>query len=109
MRWFLIFTVILVLIAVAYGILRSSSFILGPMIEVYKPLDGEVVGRVFTVEGNVVNARTMTINGMVIYPNVDGDFTTDLSASEGYSVVKLFASNRKGRSATEEVRVFVRH
>ena len=62
----------------------------------------------FEVSGVVKNARFLSINDRQIHPDKEGNFNDKLSVSSGYTEVKFFARDRRGRTEQKIIPIFIK-
>lgn len=91
---------------VLYVLFQSKSLIEGPIITVTKPLDGETLTyKGVMVTGMAKNISYIYLNDHPIFVDTEGKFRETVIAPVGYSIIKLSAKDKFGR--TKEVYLHV--
>ena len=100
------FAIVLVVLAVTYGLYRAYPLVAGPSLVVFSPYDGEVVASTtFQVTGNVKRAKEITLDGRPITIDTNGSFSETLVASPPYTILVLTATDSYGKIVTKIIRV----
>ena len=100
------FVVLVVVVACMYGIYRAYPLIAGPSIEVFSPVDGDIVASsTFKVIGQVKRAKIITLQGRPITIDTEGGFTETLVASYPYTILVLSATDTYGKTIIKTLRV----
>lgn len=98
--------ILLFAIILGYGYFRSRGVISGVHIVVDSIQDGQTLSdSLVTLHGTAKNALTLTINDRPILVDQKGVFTESLSVPVGYSVIKIYAEDKFGKSAEKLLRV----
>lgn len=97
MRASISIAVLLVLLVSVYTFFRAGSFIFGPEIVVFSPVEHQISSPMLTITGTVAHATYFSINDRRVWPDKDGFFEETLVLSTGYTIVKLYAHNRQRR------------
>jgi hypothetical protein len=100
------FVICIVLSAVTYGLFRAYPLVVGPKITIVNLKDGDTVpDTTFTLSGNVVRAREITLQGKPITIDDHGDFKETLVAAPPYTILVLVATDKYGATETKTLRV----
>ena len=101
-----IIIVVLLVLAVGYGLFRAYPLITGPKIAVINLEDGDTVASTtFQVVGNVSRAKVITLQGKPITIDDKGGFTETLVATRPYTILVLVATDKYGATETKTLRV----
>jgi hypothetical protein len=94
-----------VLLAI-YALFQARFLILGPLVYIDHPLDGELVREnVIIVEGRAQNIAYISMNGRPIFIESNGKWGEKYVVSNGLNVITIEAKDRFGRRTEKEVRV----
>ena len=88
---------VLVVGTIIYGTLRAQSFFFGPTVTILHPAPHAEIAQVSTLQGEVEGAAYLSVNDQRVYPNQQGVFTAELLLPAGYTVVTVYARNRRDR------------
>ena len=92
------YTVIaLVSVFVLYGIGRAPALIKGPEIILYTPKDNAVYSSPIKISGRLLRSSVLLINDKQLYTDKRGNFSQTLSPPKGYTSVKIYTEDKKGR------------
>lgn len=98
--------VLLVLVALLYGVFKAYPLLIGPKITIYNPHDGDIVkNTTFELSGQVSRVKEITIQGRPIPIGTDGHFTEILTASKPYTILVITATDFYGKTTTKTLRV----
>ena len=98
--------IILVLVVVGYGIFRIYPFLMGPVITIYSPQDGDEVGvSTFEVTGKVERAREIRLQGRLITIDTTGVFKETLVTHAPYTILVLEATDTYGKKVQKTLQV----
>lgn len=101
-----VFIIILVLIAVAYGAFRAYPLVAGPSILLYGLQDGDyVASSTFEVSGQVKRSTSITLQGRPITIDTEGRFSETLVAQAPYTILVLEAKDAYGESVVKTIKV----
>ncbi|MCX6757008.1 MAG: hypothetical protein NTW35_02565 [Candidatus Nomurabacteria bacterium] len=101
--------IILLLLALFYGIFRAYPLLTGPNIKILNLTDGATVASTtFQVSGIVKRAKEITLQGKPITINDKGNFTETLVATYPYTILVLVATDKYGAVETKTLRVIPR-
>lgn len=90
--------ILLVIIVVGYGVFRIYPFLMGPVITIYYPKDGEEVGTsTFQISGKVERAKEIKLQGRPITINTEGLFTETLVTHSPYTILVIEAVDTYGK------------
>jgi hypothetical protein len=102
-KWSLI---ILILIIFIYGLFRIYPFIVGPVITLNSPYDGQVIpDATFLVTGKVTRAKVITLQGRPITIDKEGNFKETLVTHSPYTILVLEAEDVYGKRVKKIVNV----
>lgn len=100
------FIVVLVCIAVAYGLFRAYPLVAGPSITIYGLQDGDyVASTTFEISGQIKRATSITLQGKAITVDTEGRFSETLVAQAPYTILVLEAKDAYGESIVRTLRV----
>lgn len=101
-----VFFVILGVFLILYILFQSKNLLEGPVIAVTKPLDGETLTySVVDVEGTAKNISYIYLNDHPIFVDTAGKFRETVIAPVGYSIIKLSAKDKFGRTKETYIHV----
>jgi len=101
--------IILLLLALAYGIFRAYPLLTGPSIKILNLTDGSTVASTtFKISGIVNRAKEITLQGKPITIDNKGNFTETLVATYPYTILVLVATDKYGAVETKTLRVIPR-
>jgi hypothetical protein len=90
-----------VLIVLGYALVTSHSFISGPEIVIYEPVNGSALATSSVmIKGAALRIQDITLNGRPILIDEKGNFNETLLLSPGYNV-SLFSAKDKFDRTTE--------
>lgn len=92
----------LILLLMWYVQFQARNFIQGPAITLLGSYDSVQHERNTTLTGTARNIVKLTLNGKEIHTNESGEFTHTLILENGYTIIKLAAQDRFGRTTTIE-------
>jgi hypothetical protein len=97
---------LLICIALGYGIFKAYPLVAGPTITIYNPHDGDTVKKtIFELSGQVSRVKEITIQGRPIPIGTDGHFTEVITAQAPYTIIVITATDFYGKSITKTLRV----
>ena len=86
---------------IAYSLFQARFVILGPQMSIESPKDNAVLtSNVLVVSGKAENVAYLSLDGQQIYTDKDGNWTEELIAPKGVSILELMARDRFGREKT---------
>lgn len=95
-KWILVG--ILVATVVGYSCFVLYGYIRGPRVTISTPESGfATTTPVITIAGHAVHISTLSINGLDVPSDLDGNFQSRLILAEGYNIMKVAAKDRYGR------------
>ena len=98
--------ILLVIVVVGYGLFRIYPFLMGPVITIYSPVDGEEVSSsTFQVSGKVERAKEIRLQGRLISINTEGLFTETLVTHSPYTILVLEAVDTYGKKVQKTLQV----
>ena len=90
----------------AYGVFQSRTLLEGPQVAINHPHDGATVREsMVRVKGSTENISSIAVNGRTIHVTKNGIFQEPIVLSQGYNVVTIKATDRFGRSTTNELEI----
>jgi hypothetical protein len=107
---FVKFTLVTLLFAgiVGYAYFRSKDAIFGITIT-SSVEDGAVLeSNLLTINGNAPHTSRFTINDRELLLDKDGNFIDTLLLQDGYTILKLEASDRFGRMKSKVIRLYTK-
>jgi len=101
--------VILLFLALSYGIFRAYPLLTGPSIKILNLIDGSTVANTtFQISGIATRAKEITLQGKPITIDNKGNFTETLVATYPYTILVLVATDKYGAVETKTLRVIPR-
>lgn len=101
--------VILLILALAYGMFRAYPLLTGPSIKILNLTDGSTVASTtFQISGIATRAKEITLQGKPITIDNKGNFTETLVATYPYTILVLVATDKYGAVETKTLRVIPR-
>ena len=98
--------VFFLLILFGYGGYEVWNYATGPKITVFAPKNGVVVNEsLLVIEGQVKNAKKITLNDRPIVIDEAGNFNEKILLSYGYNVLTLEAEDRFGKKDERELQI----
>lgn len=89
---------IVIVVVVAYGVLRIDDFLGTPTIEIGSPVNNEVVNvGVVRVQGEINPQDKLTINNEEILVEEDGQFEKELTLQPGVNTIEVIAKRLLGK------------
>lgn len=86
-------------IIVIYSAFQAKNLILGPQISISEPQNGsKVTFGIYTIRGIAKNISAISLNDSPIFVDEEGQFEEKLIAPPGYSIMKILAKDRFGRT-----------
>jgi hypothetical protein len=100
-----IFIVALVtLLILAYGFFQGRNLIIGPEIDIATPKNGEDISDpLINITGKATNITRITLNDRQIFVDKQGNFSEKMLIPVGYTIIKLAAHDKFGRTTQELV------
>ena len=93
---------VLSFIIVSYGLFQARNLIIGPRIILSTPQNGEnVLNPLVIVSGSAVNITYISLNDRQIFVDDQGNFSEKLLVPPGYTIIKLEARDKFGRTTTK--------
>jgi len=91
--------IIIAVLILGYGLFQARNLIIGPQIRVIAPTNGEnLTDPLITVTGSAVNITHISLNDRQIFVDKQGNFSEKLLVPAGYTIIKLAAQDKFGRS-----------
>ncbi len=96
------------ILIVGYVLFQSKNLISGPQISVTEPKDGATLSyNLVTVKGNAQNIAYIHLNDRLIFIDEAGQFSEKLIAPPGYSIIKIEAQDKFGKSIEQFIHVYL--
>lgn len=93
-------------IILIYGLFRVYPIVVGPVITLTSPQDGEIVASsTFLVTGKVARAKEITLQGRPITIDTEGNFKETLVTHSPYTILVLEAIDTYGKKVQRVVQV----
>jgi hypothetical protein len=90
---------IIVIIVLGYGLFTSHSFISGPKITIYEPINGSTISTSSVeIKGTAQRIQDVTLNGRAIFIDDKGNFNETILLAPGYNVSLFFAKDKFNRT-----------
>lgn len=106
MTRYLIGVVLLTLII--YGGVEAWPLLTGPELSITSPTDyASFPGGIVSIEGRATHATLVTLDGMPLLHDQNGDFSSTLTFPEGGSILTFAVTDRFGRTVQETRSIFV--
>ena len=98
-----VLTVLILIIVVGYGLHEAIPLLTGPRIYLSQPENGESAHNGFiTILGSTLHTQSVSLDGNPLLTDQNGHFQTTLSLPRGGAILSLTATDRFGRSVTEQ-------
>ena len=91
---------LIVAIVFTYAAFRSTALRTGPVLTIEGPEAHAVVPQRITIRGTVENVTFLTVNDQRVFPQRDGTFSHVVALPIGYTVLELYASNKRAQELT---------
>lgn len=94
-----------------YTLFQAHEFIAGPKLEIFTPKNGETIASTSAevlLKGNADNISFLTINGLQVFTDEQGDFSRKLLLPEGLAIITVEAQDKFNRSVKKEIQLFVK-
>jgi hypothetical protein len=103
-----ILTAIVLFIVVLYGAREAWPLITGPKIVLSSPQSGESFDNGFIkISGTAIHTQSVSLDGGPLLTDQNGHFQTSLTLPPGDAILTLSATDRFGRTISEQRTVFV--
>ncbi len=100
-------TAAVVVLIAAYAGYRSLSYMRGPVIQIFQPVNGSTISTTtVTIMGQALRVNSLSLNDFPIQIDEEGNFKQTLIVFPGVNVMSLYATDQFKRSAREEIRIF---
>jgi hypothetical protein len=91
--------VIIFLLILGYGLFQARNIIIGPKISLATPENGESLSNpLVTIAGLAKNITRISLDDRQIFVDKQGNFSEKLLLPAGYTIIKLAAQDKFGRS-----------
>ncbi|HEY4499431.1 MAG TPA: hypothetical protein VJH94_05245 [Candidatus Paceibacterota bacterium] len=104
-----IITALLVLLI--YGLFQAHEFIAGPTLTIVEPKNGSTIASTspeVVLKGNAKNISFITLNGLQIFTDENGDFSRTLLLPQGLAIITVEAQDKFNRSVRKEIQLLVK-
>lgn len=102
------FFVLLIIGLGAYALFQSKNLIEGPRLTITEPKDGATLTyNLMEIKGTAYNISAISIDDRAIFVDKDGNFSEKLIAPVGYSIIKVGARDKFGKSVEKLIRVYL--
>ncbi|MFZ2167626.1 MAG: hypothetical protein WAV50_02010 [Minisyncoccia bacterium] len=99
--------IVLTLLA-GYGLIEAWPLLAGPTLTVESPRDNAPFpGGIVSIRGNASRIALLTLSGLPLVHDTNGDFETTLTFPQGTSILTFVATDRFGRRITTTRSIFV--
>jgi hypothetical protein len=96
------------LILVVYGAMEAWPLIAGPALVISTPINNEsFAGGIVNVQGRAIRVALLTLDGMPLLHDQNGDFSSTLTFPPGGSILTFSVTDRFGRTITAIRTIFV--
>lgn len=87
---------------IGYGIFTSRYLIEGPIVTIDSPQNGATeTSPLVEIDGTAQNITYISLDDRQIFIDENGRFSEKLLLQPGYSIIKVYAKDRFGRSTTK--------
>jgi hypothetical protein len=91
-----------------YGLFQARNLIQGPIVVVTQPQNGATLpDEMLTVEGYARNIAYIKLNDRQIFVDDRGFFSEKLIAPSGYSIMKIWAEDKFGKTEEQFIHLFL--
>lgn len=98
--------IVFFLLLILYTLFQARFLILGPVINIESPHDGELVDQsVIMIKGTAQNIAYISLNDRPIFIDSKGNWNERYALSPGLSVITLRAKDRFGRETEKTLRL----
>ena len=98
--------IVAALIIVGYGAWRSLDYARGPAITIFQPVNGSTAASsTIDILGRAVRVNDLTVNGMSVSLDEQGDFKETVIVFPGVNVITLAAKDQFGRAVEKQIEV----
>jgi hypothetical protein len=95
-------TIVIVVAIAGYGLYQARNLIRGPQISLSAPYNGQsFTDPLITIAGTAANISYISLNDRQIFIDQTGHFYDKLLLPEGYTIMKLAARDKFGRTVTK--------
>ncbi|XKT75375.1 MAG: hypothetical protein ACJKSS_01135 [Patescibacteria group bacterium UBA2103] len=102
-----LFSIFIVFVLI-FGFTRAKGILYGPQITLYEDRIYSSIDEGFiTLEGTVERNAYFSINGMVVAPEQNGNFSERLYVTPGHTIMTIQARDRFERSTEEIISIYV--
>lgn len=94
-----------------YAYLQARNLISGPRLEITSPRNGETVASTspeVIVRGHAEHISFLTINGLQVFTDENGEFARKLLLASGYTIITIEAQDKFKRSVKKELQLVVK-
>jgi hypothetical protein len=103
-----LFVIILsIVLLISYGIFNARNMIMGPIIEIFSPIENtETVENVLVIKGRVENASFISLNEKPIFVNKEGLFEEKLLLSPGSNTIQIKAKDYFKKEVLKTIKIY---
>lgn len=92
----------LFVVIIGYGIFTARHLIEGPLVTIDSPKNGDTVtSPLVEIDGSAENITYISLDDRQIFIDATGHFSEKLLLQPGYSIMKVYAKDRFGRTTTK--------
>ena len=103
-----VFTALVLTVVFLYGLHEAWPLISGPQLALSSPQNGESFDNGFiNISGTAVHTKGVSLDGGPLLTDQNGHFETTLTLPRGGAILTVTATDRFGRTVTEQRTVFV--
>lgn len=96
------------LILIGYGLIEAWPLLIGPSLSIRSPIENAPYpSGMVNVQGKVVRATALALNGMPLLYDQNGIFSSTLTFPRGGSILTFVVTDRFGRTVTATRSIFV--
>ena len=108
MDYLKVFTAFILVIVFLYGAHEAIPLLTGPQLTISTPKNSEsFYNGLITISGSAVHTKSVSLDGGPLLTDQYGHFETTLTLPRGGAILTLTATDRFGRTVTEQRSVFV--
>lgn len=99
---------LILLILVLYGGFKAAPLVLGPSLSLSSPTEGgSYAGGLVPITGRAYHAEKLTLNGLPLLIDKQGQFDTALDLPQGSAILSMTVTDRFGRTHSYTRTVYV--
>jgi len=100
-----------VVVLLGYAYFQTRDFLSGPQLVITEPQNGQTVASTspeILVRGHAEHISFLTINGLQVFTDENGDFSRKLLLPDGLVIITIEAQDKFKRSVKEELQLLVK-